>query len=191
VEGASIAISFSDGALVAGPASGYAARTDIENIYGIPNIIKWSILSGNDPDSPAGVQEIAGRINWALGVASVEFENAMRQGRYQLPIVGVGASVWATTVVATLAGQFLYQHLRPTQRGEDGRPILDRYDGIFTWAEQQMNFARSGKLALDAAVFAKGTNAPYVSHERSHAAYGPGQDGYGTRPLPPPGPFAG
>ncbi|MGD0899778.1 MAG: hypothetical protein ABR915_18250 [Thermoguttaceae bacterium] len=174
------------------PAIGpYASRSDLENIFGIPNIIKWAILSANDPDSPAGLAEITARINWAIGVATVDFENAMRQGRYTLPITGTGASVWATTVVATLAGLLLYQHLKPTQRDQDGRPIPDRYDGIFTWAEQQMNFVRSGKVRLDAAVFGKGTNAPETTHERGRGAYGPGQGGYGTGPFPPPGPFVG
>ena len=32
----------------------YASRGDLENIFGIPNIIKWAILSANDPDSPDG-----------------------------------------------------------------------------------------------------------------------------------------
>ena len=191
VEGSSMSITFADGTVITGPVSGYAVRSDLENIFGIPNIIKWAILSANDPDSPAGLAEITARINWAIGVATVDFENAMRQGRYTLPITGTGASVWATTVVATLAGLLLYQHLKPTQRDQDGRPIPDRYDGIFTWAEQQMNFVRSGKLRLDAAVFGKGTNAPEATHERSRGAYGPGIGGYGTGPFPPPGPFVG
>ena len=191
VEGSSMSITFADGTVITGPASGYAVRSDLENIFGIPNIIKWALLSANDPDSPAGLAEITARINWAIGVATVDFENAMRQGRYTLPITGSGASVWATTVVATLAGLLLYQHLKPTQRDQDGRPIPDRYDGIFTWAEQQMNFVRSGKLRLDAAVFGKGTNAPEATHERSRGAYGPGMGGYGSGPFPPPGPFVG
>ncbi len=176
---------------VAPSSSVYAQRSDLENIFGVPNIIKWAVLSQNDPDSLAGQAEITNRINWAIGVATADFENAMRQGRYSLPIAGPGASVWATTVVATLAGLLLYQHLKPTQRDQDGRPIPDRYDGIFTWAEQQMNFVRSGKLRLDAAVFDKGTNAPFVTHERSRGAYGPGMEGYGTGRIPPPGPFVG
>jgi hypothetical protein len=191
VEGSSVSITFSDGTVIAGPASGYAVRSDIEQIFGVPNVIKWALLSANDPDSPTGLAEITARINWAISVATVDFENAMRQGRYTLPITGTGASVWATTVVATLAGLLLYQHLKPTQRDQDGRPIPDRYDGIFTWAEQQMNFVRSGKLRLDAAVFGKGTNAPEATHERSRGAYGPGMGGYGTGPFPPPGPFVG
>ena len=189
VAGPATSITLADGAVIAGPASGYAARSDIENIFGIPNIIKWAILSQNDPTGAAGLAEITARINWAIGVATADFNNAMRQGRYTLPVVGADASVWATTVVATLAGQLLYQHLKPTQRDQDGRPIPDRYDGIFTWAEQQMNFVRSGKLRLDAAVFGKGTNAPEATHERSRGAYGPGIGGYGTPALPPPGPF--
>jgi len=161
----------------------------MENIFGIPNIIKWSILSANDPKSAVGMVEITKRVNWALSVATVDFENCMRQGRYELPVVGPGASVWATTIVATLAGKLLYQHLRPTQRDPEGRPIPDKYDDIFSWAEKQMNFARAGKLVLDAAVYGKGTNSPQVTHERSHAAEGPGIRGYGTRALSP-GPFA-
>ncbi len=191
VTGPSMSITLADGTPITGPVSGYAMRSDLENIFGVPNIIKWAILSQNDPASPAGLAEVTARINWAISVATADFNNAMRQGRYTLPIVGTDASVWATTVVATLAGLLLYQHLKPTQRDQDGRPIPDRYDGIFTWAEQQMNFVRSSKLRLDASVFGKGTNAPEATHERSRGAYGPGQGGYGTGPFPPPGPFVG
>jgi hypothetical protein len=189
VAGPSMSITLADGTPITGPVSGYAVRSDLENIFGVPNIIKWAILSQNDPASPAGLAEITARVNWAISVATADFNNAMRQGRYTLPIVGTDASVWATTVVATLAGLLLYQHLKPTQRDQDGRPIPDKYDGIFTWAEQQMNFVRSGKLRLDAAVFGKGTNAPETTHERGRGAYGPGQGGYGIGPFPPPGPF--
>jgi hypothetical protein len=191
VEGSSMSVTFADATVIAGPASGYAARSDIEQIFGVPNIIKWAILSANDPDSPAGLAEITGRINWALKSSTVDFNNAMRQGGYTLPITGAEASIWATNVVATRAGLYLYQHLKPTQRGQDGHPIPDRYDGIFTWAEEQLNFVRSKKLRLDAAVFGKGTNAPFATHERSRGAYGPGIGGYGTGPFPPPGPFVG
>ena len=111
--------------------TGYAVRSDLENIFGIPNIIKWAILSANDPTSTAGMTEITNRINWAISVATMMFDNAMREGRYALPVTGAEASVWATTVVATLAGLLLYQHLKPTQRDQDGRPIPDKYDGIF------------------------------------------------------------
>ncbi len=37
--------------------------------------------------------------------------------------------------------------------------------------------------------FGQGTNAPEVTHERNRGAYGSGQGGYGTGPVPPPGPF--
>ena len=169
---------------------GYAQRSDLENIFGIPNIIKWAILSGADPDSPAGQAEVTARINWAIAVSTVDFENAMRQGRYELPVTGPGASIWATGVVARMAGLLLYGHLRPTQRGPDGQPIPHPYADELSYVTLNLDYARSQKLRLDAKVSGKGTNAPFATHERSHAAYGPGQGGYGTGRIPPPGPFA-
>ncbi len=169
----------------------YAALGDLQNIFGVPNIIKWAILSANDPDLPAGQAEITNRVNWAIGVATVIFENSMRQGPYALPIRGPGASIWATTVVSILAGEWLYIHSRHAQRGPDGKIIFSDYEGERTWAQEQMDFARSNKIRLDAVLSGKGTNAPMVTHDRERGAYGPGQVGYGTRALPPPGPFVG
>lgn len=167
-------------------------RGDIENIFGIPNVVKWAILSGNDPDTPAGQAEITNRVNWAIRVSSTDFNNAMRQQtRHSLPLTGEDAITWQTMVVATKAGLLLYQHLKPTQRGEDGRPLPDKYDGIFTWAEQQLNFVRAGKIRLDGATSGKGTNAPEVTHERSKGAYGRGLGGYGGAPLSGSFPYVG
>lgn len=166
-------------------------RGDIENIFGVPNVIKWSILSANDPTSGAGLAEITNRINWAIGVSTSDFNNAMRQGGYQLPLNGADAVRWQTNIVAICAGLYLYQHLKPTQRGEDGRPLPDRYDGIFTYCEQQLNFVRARKIRLDGTPFGKGTSGPEVTHEPSRGAYGPGIGGFGGPPLPGPFPFVG
>ena len=181
---------FTDGSPVFSPSSGsYCVRSDIENIFGVPNIIKWAILSGTDPESNAGLAEINSRITWAINWATVDFENALRSGRYSLPITGTGASIWAKEVVATLAGLRLYGHLRPTQRGPDGNIVPHPYADQLTYVTLQLDYARSGKVGLDAIVFGKGQNAPEVTHHQSHAAYGPGQRGYGH--LLPTGPFVG
>ena len=162
------------------PATGaYISRSDIEQIFGVPNIIKWAILSGADPTQSTGQTEITARVNWSIGAAEAMFHNAMREGMYILPLTGPDAVQWAKLVCATLAGNLLYQHLKPTQRGEDGRPIPDRYDGMFTWAETQLNQARAHKIKLDAPTFGKGIDAPEVTHSRPRGAYGPGQRGYG------------
>ena len=62
-----------------------AMRSDIEQIFGIPNVLKWALLSANDPDSTAGLAEITARINWAIGVAPSNFGNAMRPGTTDAP----------------------------------------------------------------------------------------------------------
>ena len=173
VEGSSMSVTFADGTVIAGPVSGYATPSDMFQIFGFVNCQKWSILSANDPDSPAGIAESQSRYNWALSSSAVDFNNAMRQGGYTLPVTGPEATIWAKNVVATQAGLYLYQHLKPTQRGADGRPTPDRYDGIFTWAEPQLDFVRSRKLKLDAAVFGKGTNAPFRPTRGAVAPMGP------------------
>jgi hypothetical protein len=161
-----------------------ATRCDIEQIFGIPNVIKWSLLSQLDPDTTAGEQEICQRINWAIGLASTDFNNAMRQGGYELPLNGVDGARWQTNIVAIRAGLYLYIHLKPTQRGEDGRPLPDKYDGLFTFCEQQLNFARARKLRLDSTPFGRGTSGPFVTHEPRRNLRGPGQLGYGPNALP-------
>ena len=156
---------------------------DLQNIFGIPNIIKWAILSQNDPDCPAGQAEIANRVNWAIGVATADFENAMRQGRYSLPITGPGASVWATTVVATLAGIVALSapEARATRRGRPAHSRPLRRHLHLGGATDELRPFRQDPAGCT--VFRKGTNAPVVTHERSRGAYGPGMDGYGTGPA--------
>ena len=187
----SSSITFADGSVVSSPVAGvYAVRSDLEQIFGIENIIKWANLSGVDPDSNAGLAQISARINWSISIASVDFENAMREGPYTLPITGAGASVWATNVVAILAAEWLYSHIRHAQRGADGKMPTNGYEGFTTWARQQLDFARAHKLRLDATVFGRGTNGPMVTHSPSPAVYGNNHLGYGGRPLPT-GPFVG
>jgi hypothetical protein len=149
-------------------------RADIENIFGIPNVAKWALLSANAPDSPAGLTEITTRIAWAITLSSVDFRNAMRQGGYKLPLDGPDGTVWQTNIVAIRAGLYLYMHLRPTQRGEDGRPLPDKFDGLFTYCEQQLDFVRSRKLKLDGTVYGSGSNAPLVTHSPNRNAVAPG-----------------
>lgn len=168
-----------------------AQRGDLENIFGVSNVIKWAVLSNNNPTSTAGLAEISYRINWALGLSSTDFRNAMRQGGYVVPCNGPDGMVWQTNIVAIRAGLYLYMHLRPTQRGEDGRPLPDKYDGLFTFAEQQLNFARSRKLKLDGTLYGRGTNAPFVTHQPNHDFAGPGQLGYGPNVLPGNYPYGG
>lgn len=169
------------------PTNGLCTRADIENIFGIPNVKKWALLSGSDPNTVGGATEIVGRINWAIMSASADFRNAMRQGGYVLtgtnnglvPGTSNDCIIWQTNVVAVMAGLLLYTHLRPTQRGDDGRPTPDKYDGIFTWAEQQINFVRARKLRLDAQTFGTGANGPFVVNDSSSSrssfgfGYGP------------------
>ena len=162
----------------------------MEQIYGVPNVYKWSLLSSQDPNTPGGSSEITNRINWAINLSSTDFRNAIRQGGYQLipntqgvPSLSGGsgdAIVWQTNIVAIRAGLYLYMHLRPTQRGEDGRPIRSEWDGLFTYAEQQLDFVRARKIRLDALPFGKGTSGPFVTHSPNLQAGDPrGQLGYG------------
>ena len=167
------------GGTTALPSNLLCSRSDIENIFGIPNIIKWALLSANDPASSAGQAEITNRINWAISVSSTDFRNAMRQGGYVLPLNGADGVIWQTNITAIRAGLYLYMHLRPTQRGEDGRPTPDRYDGLFTYCEQQLDFVRSRKIKLDGTQFGSGVNGPLVTHEPNCNLPGP----YVNRPY--------
>jgi hypothetical protein len=173
-------------------ANGLCTIYDLQEIFGIPNINKWAILDQQDPNSSGGMAEIANRVAWAINIASTDFRNAMRQGAYALEansggalsLAGTDAVVWQTNLVAIMAGLYLYMHLKPTQRGEDGRPTPDKYNGLFTYAQEQLNWARAGKIRLDAAVVGKGVDAPFATHHRNRGAYGPGQRGYGPNQLP-------
>ena len=188
---------FNDGVPVTTPSTDvvsalYAVRSDLEQIFGISNIVKWSILSGAIPTSDTGQLEINNRINWAISLSSAEYRNAMRQGGYQMPLDGPDAIVWQTNLVAIKAGLYLYMHLRPTQRGEDGRPIRSEWDGLFTYVEQQLSFIRARKLRLDGTPFGKGTSGPFVTHSPNwNHLDGPGQTGYGPPCLPTNFPYGG
>jgi len=166
---------------------GYATQYNVNDIFGASNVEKWANASADASDSNAGFSEITRRVKWAITSATADFENAMRQGRYELPITGAGACVWATNVVSILAGEWLYSRMRHAQRGPDGKPMACEFEGYITWAQLQMDYVRSGKLRLDASVFGKGTNAPFVTHHHSHSSYGSGQHGHSLST----GPFVG
>lgn len=82
----------------------YATKSDIENIFGTANVLRWSNLSTNATTADAD------RIGLAIAVAEGQINDAFRGSRYAVPLrgtAGLPAAVrdWA----AKLAGVWLYE----------------------------------------------------------------------------------
>lgn len=86
----------------------YAEQSDVENIYGTTNVAKWA-----DMENTRDEDYIAGRITWAIGLASAHIDSMLLGGPYTVPFSVVPALI--KDGCARLAGVYLY----------DGRGIVD------------------------------------------------------------------
>lgn len=94
----------------------YAARADVEIIYGAQNVRKWASLD-NDNDE----DEIDRRVAWALCLATERLHNDLRGGPYSLPFAAPCREV--TDLTARMAGTLLYDSRGITDTDSDGRPV--------------------------------------------------------------------
>jgi phage gp36-like protein len=128
---------------LATPVSVYCTRTDIENIYGASNVSKWADIDNEEDESV-----ISDRIDWAIEASFDEFNDALRDGKYLVPLSAVPTSV--VRYSAVLAGVWLY----------DGRGIIDMTDSQQKRYEHKLMYmrkrvecylqnVRSGRVKLD------------------------------------------
>jgi len=134
----------------------YAARTDIEQIYGADNVSKWA-----DLDNDENPTTITTRINRSLTFATNEINDTLRGGRYVLPITDLSAAVTLVDLCATMAGVWLYE-----SRGvEDFDPETGRsvHKLVFMRdrAKKKLEAIRANRIQLDVELTTqKGTAVP-------------------------------
>lgn len=108
----------------------YCTRTDVEDTYGVANLVKWASLGGDASD-------VSGRIDRAIAAASAEIDDYFRASYYKLPLATATGAVPAgiRDIAATLAGVILYEALGVRNYGEDGQPghsLMQQRTGAMT-----------------------------------------------------------
>jgi phage gp36-like protein len=116
----------------------YITQTDIENLFGIENVARWSQLDNSSTLADEG------RISAAIEWAGAEVDMAFADGPYELPLSPADAVVkhWA----AVLAGAWLY-----SARGQaDDDPQGTKLRESTAEVRREMALCRSGAKTLSA-----------------------------------------
>lgn len=120
----------------------YCAKSNIEDIFGVANVIKWSQL---DPDL---IVADAARIARAIAVADAEIDDAFRDTKYAVPLTGTSGSLPVTVVDwgAKLAGIWLYQSRGQSDTSEEA----DKYGDMREAVDKSMELYLTGQRQLAA-----------------------------------------
>jgi hypothetical protein len=82
----------------------YCVQSDIENLFGVENVGRWSNL--DNQSLTADPNRVAAAIAYAAAIIDDRFRNS----RYNVPLVGLGGPLTAVTdLAARLAGCWLYE----------------------------------------------------------------------------------
>ena len=114
----------------------YAAKTDIESVFGKDNVARWSNLDGE-----TGAD--ATRITTAIAVADEDIENRFRGGRYAIPFIVASETVksWC----ARLAGIWLFENRPSYNKAETQKEgFQNMKDGI----DSEIEMYTSGQRLL-------------------------------------------
>jgi hypothetical protein len=180
VEGSSMSITFADGTpITAPPAGAYCQRSDVENIFGIPNVATWALLSTNDPNSTAGLAEVAARIALEIQVQTAEIDDHLREGGFTLPLVVNESTISVVRLCATLVGVALYENRGTIDYNHETGRVEHRYQFKKDWANKRLDEIRSGKIRWDAERPAGASTGP-MAQQTPRRRYGQQQDGLGN-----------
>lgn len=131
----------------------YITQTDIENIFGISNVRKWSQLDNDQAasDNP--------RIARAIVVADSEIDDIFRVTQYTVPLTAVSGTLelvkdWA----AKLAGVWIYECRGLQDDDEEGNKLTKIKEAVHS----QMNDYVAGKRTLNAVLKNTSPSAPVV-----------------------------
>jgi hypothetical protein len=157
----------------------YATRSDVENIFGIPNVATWALLSTNDPSSDAGLAEIANRIQLEIQTQTAEIDDHLREGGYTLPLVVNESGLSLVRLCATLVGVALYENRGTIDYNHETGRVEHRYQFKKDWANKRLDEIRSGKIRWDAERPAGASTGP-MAQQTPRRRYGQQQDGLGN-----------
>ena len=116
----------------------YCAQSNIENLYGQDNVVKWSNLAGTTDAVDA--TRVAAAIAWA----DEQIDNRLRKTQYAIPFTTVPLMV--LTWSATLAGWWLYK-----ARGQRDTNEWNKMEGERKDVYEELGQVAAGAINLDAA----------------------------------------
>jgi len=99
-------------------AGNYISQSDIENIFGVNNVIAYSNLDSDN--TTVNITRVQAAIEWAESYVNSRFRN----GKYQIPFPTTCKEVvnWC----ATLAGIWLYEARGMRDGNEEGNKLSDK-----------------------------------------------------------------
>lgn len=131
----------------------YIVQSNIEDVFGVANVAKWSQL---DPDSTTADTD---RISSAIAWAEDWIDSRLRDSRYEVPIQGSsGTPSLIVDVAAKLAGHWLYRSRGFRDDDQTGDKIAEHRED----ADDTIDKILSGRLVLDAARSETAGSAPEV-----------------------------
>jgi len=96
----------------------YSTKSDIDNVFGVKNVIQWSNLDNTDTSASTA------RIDEAVLQADTEIDDMMRGGMYAIPFVGTSGNLeQIKNISAVLAGVWLYRARGVSEVDDLGKPI--------------------------------------------------------------------
>ena len=161
------------------PIGSYCIRADVENVFGVSNVASWALLSTNDPNSAAGLAEIANRIQLEIQTQTAEIDDHLREGGYTLPLVVNESTISVVRLCATLVGVALYENRGTIDYNHETGRVEHRYQFKKDWANKRLDEIRSGKIRWDAQRPAGSSTAP-MAQQTPRRRYGQQQDGLGN-----------
>ena len=129
----------------------YAARADIEAMFGTINVQQWANLDSGDVLLAAVLTDIAARITLALADASAEVDDTLRDGPYVLPFdASPNAPILIKRITVQLAGVQLYEARGIDEAAQDDpdRP-RHRLAGHRRQARNDLKRIKFGSFRLD------------------------------------------
>jgi phage gp36-like protein len=123
----------------------YCARADIEAIFGVANVARWSNLDNTSSAADAS------RIAAAIADADAAIDLRFRGSKYAVPVVATTTDGVAllTAIAARLAGAWLYSH-RGINDADKGAPAADLVIAQRDWATKQIRLVLTGAIQLEA-----------------------------------------
>ncbi|MHA1220126.1 MAG: phage protein Gp36 family protein [Candidatus Heimdallarchaeota archaeon] len=127
-------------------AGNYVSQSDIENVFGVNNVIAYSNLDNDS--TTVNATRVQAAIEWAESYVNSRF----RDGKYQIPFSSACKEVinWC----ATLAGIWLYEARGLRDENEEGNKLEEKKKEV----NSEIASCLAGELRLD--VERHDSNAP-------------------------------
>ena len=128
----------------------YIDKSDIEDVFGVENVILWSQLDNEVAEADED------RIDAAIAYAEQIIEDRFRGSRYQVPFAGTAGTLYQVTYwCAVVAGQWLYR-----TRGLSDRDSEDKIELLAETIEVDMRQYVAGQREMAAACAETEPTAP-------------------------------